>query len=456
MRRLLPIVVAGTVALLFCATAGAATRTATPSTLGSVFAASQPGDTIELAAGSYAKWGGGSKTAPGVTLRPAAGAQVAFSVNLGSGVSNVRLDGFQTLAGELINGAKNVTISNSKFTSGLAIIGATSNIVLDGDTFADLAPIVWEGRLSLNQGATGVTVKNSVFSGNAKCSDGVFVGNATGNTIGPGNEFKGIKQGSCGNHTDSIQLYDGPRTTITGNYFHDDDTIVMAPDGGDHSVITNNVMVGSGYQPAVQMGHHDGTVFAHNTTKNIDVNAYVAGADSSPNRNIVLKDNVVTGGTLNVGGCVSCTVAFNLFGSGSVGSNALTGTPVFAGGVSPASYVGWALTSGSLGKGTASDGTDRGINVIDGPAPPPDPIPGPDPTPIPDPTPTPAVCADVPECVSLKAQVAQVTTDLGTVRDSLAAMTMSRDNVQAIADAYKARAEAAEDKLDQIHTLSAP
>ena len=35
-------------------------------------------------------------------------------------------------------------------------------------------------------------------------------------------------------------------------------------------------------------------------------------------------------------------------------------------------------------------------------------------------------------------------------------MTASRDSVQAIADAYKARAEAAEAKLAQIHDLSAP
>jgi len=48
-----------------------------------------------------------------------------------------------------------------------------------------------------------------------------------------------------------------------------------------------------------------------------------------------------------------------------------------------------------------------------------------------------------------KAQIADLT-------QKLADMTTSRDNVQTLADAYKARALAAEGKLDQIHTLSAP
>jgi hypothetical protein len=247
---------------------------------------------------------------------------------------------------------------------------SNANILFDRDTFDGISACqnCYEGRLTVrgnnNTSPVGVAVTNSHF-GNAGESDGVqIVGKAYGVKIGPGNEFSGITQGSYSRHVDSIQLYGSRATQIVGNYFHDDDTIIMAPDGGDHEYVAHNVMVGGGYAPAVQFGHHDGSSFIHNTIKNIDVNAYVDGGDPDPNRNVVLRDNVAVNGSLNASGCQGCTVSYNLYStSGKAGgSNSQVGTPAFVGGPASTTYAGWALKAGSPGKGNASDGTDRGID----------------------------------------------------------------------------------------------
>ncbi|HUC20400.1 MAG TPA: dockerin type I domain-containing protein, partial [Candidatus Polarisedimenticolaceae bacterium] len=65
----------------------------------------------------------------------------------------------------------------------------------------------------------------------------------------------------------------------------------------------------------------------------------------------------------------------------------LKGKPTFVGGAKPTTYAGFALAAGSLGKGNASDGLDRGIRLSATPSPTPPP-PTPTPTPPP-PTPTP-------------------------------------------------------------------
>ncbi len=98
-------------------------------------------------------------------------------------------------------------------------------------------------------------MSNSYFAGSAGCSDGIFVlGDPNSVQIGPGNEFTGITQQGCGGHVDPIQLYGGATTIITGNYFHDNSTGVMSPDGDDGYVITNNVFHTNGYPWQVAMG----------------------------------------------------------------------------------------------------------------------------------------------------------------------------------------------------------
>ena len=364
---------AGLVAILAAALlawpagAPAADLTATPATLGAVFAAAQPGDVINLADGSYGTWTGGSKAGV-VTLRPAPGANPSVAVDLGSSTRNVTLDGFQNLAGKRINAATNVTISNSRFTQGMDVVGANSGVVLDRDTFDGLGTATWEGRLSFAQGAKGVVVQNSHFGGGG-CSDGVFLGDSDGIVV-QGNEFAGIVQEGCAPHVDSIQIYGGRTSQIIGNYFHDNTDEIMAPDGGDHNLITNNVMIGSGYEPAVQLGSHVGTVFSHNTVKGIDV--YMDNKPGeAPSRDGVMRDNVMQrsgnlGSTFNMsagGSCTNCTIDHNLFASSAdaKGTAALVGAPVFMGAANLTNFGAFLLAPGSPGAKAASDGLDMGI-----------------------------------------------------------------------------------------------
>jgi hypothetical protein len=365
--------------------ARAADLQATPSTLASVYASAQGGDVIHLAAGNYGSFSGGSKSSV-VTLTPQPGATATISPNLGAGVSNLRFDGL-TIAGAYTNGARNVAFVNSRFT-GLVRVDtpanvSNANIVFDHDTFDGLSATAtsYEGRLTVrgydNGSPVGVRITNSHF-GNGGCSDGVqIIGGAYGVEVGPGNEFSGIRQDACSNHVDSIQLYGSSHTQIVGNYFHDSDTVIMAPDGGDHEFIADNVMLGSGYVSAVQLGSQDGTQFVHNTVKNIQVQtgSKVGGQAS---RGVVVEDNVFAqGADVNPSqgsGCNDCPIDHNLFATSGAasGTNAVVGTPVFVGGANPTTYAGYQLASNSPGRGNASDGNDLGARVAGSTPPPPD------------------------------------------------------------------------------------
>lgn len=325
--------------------ANAATLNATPSTLTSVYNSAKAGDTVQLAAGAYSAFNGASKSAPGVTLKAASGANV-------------------TMAGAQFAGTSYITIQGVKFTSGVVLRDNANHIVLDGDTFDNLGPATWEGRLSMNLGAHDNTVRNSHF-GNGGCADGVFIGNATNNTIGPGNEFSNLKQGSCSAHVDSIQLYTGPSTTITGNYFHDVTTGIMAPNGTSNATLSNNVFVMSEYPYAAYFGWSANTTAVHNTILggSLHFEDWTNGTDHpSAHTSGTVRDNVLAGGIQKIG-VSSLTQDYNLLSSGASGSHDVTGKATFVGGANPTSYAGYALASGSLGKGNASDGTDRGIQV---------------------------------------------------------------------------------------------
>jgi hypothetical protein len=334
--------------------AGAATVNATPSSLSSVYSSAKPGDTIQLAAGSYSYFQGASKAAPGVTLKAASGAAVS-------------------MAGAAFAGTSYISIQGVRFTQGVVIRDNANHIVLDGDTFDGLGEATWEGRLSLNLGAHDNTVRNSHFGGGG-CSDGVFVGVTSNTTIGPGNEFTGLKQGSCSAHVDPIQLYTGPTTMITGNYFHDNSTGIMAPNGTSGTTLTNNVFVMSEYPYAAYFGWAEKTTVTHNTIVggSLHFEDWTDGTNHpSAHTSGTIRDNVLAGGLQKTGVPSGALVQdYNLLSSGASGSHDLTGSPTFSGGAKPTSRAGFALASGSLGRGNASDGSDRGIGATTGTTPP--------------------------------------------------------------------------------------
>ena len=227
------------------------------------------------------------------------------------------------------------------------MVGA--DILFDNNTHAgiNVCGSCYEGRLQVAgyeaAAPSGVTIRNSTF-GPGGDADGIQLG-ADGVQV-LDNEFTGIRQVSAV-HTDSLQLYGARNTVIRGNYFHDFDVAIMAPDGGTNEVIADNVFVGGDYRPAVQLGSHVGTQFVHNTVKDMDVHMDRKSENpGSPSRDGVIRDNVFVNGTIggysnNTSYCSNCTFSHNLFSSSGAakGTNAVVGTPVFTGGANPATYA---------------------------------------------------------------------------------------------------------------------
>ena len=309
------------------------------------------------------------------------------------------LDGI-TVTGGLISGpTHDVTVNNSTFPGYLQINPGASpgannacgncpamndnHIVFDNDVF-NLAScpsgscLGYEGRISFayqGPNPAGVTVKNSTFT--SGCADGVqFVGSAgRGVTIGPGNTFTNLLQGSCSPHVDSIQFVSGNGATITGNYFSNITTGIASYDGGTTGIVVrDNVFASSEVGYPILFGGDNGAVIEHNTLaagKHINLTSK-AGASS---RNEIIRNNITPDGvTLSngVGGNATPAVNdYNVCSSGCAGSNSIAGTTSYVG--PSAAYAGWALTAGSIGNSNASDGTDRGIRLSGSTPPPPPP-----------------------------------------------------------------------------------
>jgi hypothetical protein len=271
-----------------------------------------------------------------------------------------------------------------------------NNIVYDNDDF-DLSAcptgscLLYEGRLSFTSGTVssnaGVTVKNSKFHGN--CADGIMINGDAGQgiTVGPGNEFYNLLQGSCGPHVDSIQQ-DGKGGTITGNYFHDNETGIAEYDGGGgQHVYSNNVFRNiSRTDETILLTGESGSTVEHNTV--YGSNAITFGLDHSgtPATNMTFRNNVSMGGLLIQGSGDTFTFNdYNLCGTGAggtcPGAHSINGqTPQFVS-ASPASHDDYLLKFTSPGHLAASDGTDMGIYALGGITPPPPPPPSSDTTP---------------------------------------------------------------------------
>jgi hypothetical protein len=350
---------------------------ATPASFGSVFSGAQGGDVISLGAGDYGSFGGGSKPAV-VTIRPEPGAAVSMAVSFSS-ASNLRLEGL-TVRGATIGGStRNVTIANSVFTEA-ALVDTTqgmvnANIVFDGDRFSGISvcSTCYEGRLtihgskSVNTQPVGVTVQNSLFNGGGN-SDGIQVGSYGVQILN--NEFTDLHQGDPSlAHTDALQLYGQSHTVVRGNYMHNVATGIMSPDGADHEVIENNVILTDGYPWGIVLGPDRGSKIRHNTLPdgacNWDIRCGVlrittGNRKDRRSRGTVVTDNVL--GQLFVeGDSTLAAEGHNLIAQGGgAGVGDLKGKPTYSGGAHPKTMRGFALAAGSVGKSAASDRSDPG------------------------------------------------------------------------------------------------
>lgn len=397
MRRLL--IALATLACALPATASAATLTATPETFASVFAGAQPGDTILLASGGYGTFRGAMKSGE-VTLRPQPGASASMALDFNP-ASNITIDGLTLTGVDLSDGrTKNITIRNAD-VPGQTIIRtwdmANANILLERNTHRDanVCAGCYDGRITLPQrndtARSGVVIRDSLFTRGSM--DGIL--NGSNGTQIIGNRFVDLKQtdGPEGAHTDAIQLYGSKNTVIRGNFFAGVAAPIMAPDGADHEVIEDNVMAGDGGSPfRIQLGSDNGSIIRHNTIADglcdFNMRCGIIALGSKPGqpigRNTTVTDNIMGEVSQRAGD----TQSHNLLRiCGFCASTDIKGLPTYVGGASPTTYEGFALAAGSLGKGNASDGLDRGARIAEAPAPEPPPPP---PPPAPEPSPPPA------------------------------------------------------------------
>lgn len=340
--------------------------------LASAISSAAAGSTICLNSGSYGTTNLTNIVKTSDVIVQSASARGATVNPIISGTQHVKFQNL-TIAGAKITKSRYISILNSTFTSQMLVIGSGSsstlaNILIDGNTFDGLKYGGYgEGRLQLYD-AGGVTVSNNHF-GNAGESDGIQWG-GYGGTVGPGNVFDGLIQGSYSAHVDAIQLYgEVNHHTITGNYFRNNTVHFGQYDGGANVSITNNVFDGGSGQP-IQIGGLLGGSFSHNTLKgnwNIGNGTKFANTQT---RDVTWSNNIFTGGSYinnNAGdqhGCASgCVYSYNIFDSSekATGTNNIIGTPNFSGGANPTSYASFQLTTSSLGYRAANDGDNMGI-----------------------------------------------------------------------------------------------
>ena len=349
---------------------GACVQTLNPgANVASAIVAATAGSTICLNGGSYGTVSLSNvvKSAD-VTVRSAAGRTASLTLRISQSAhlsfQNLTVGGLEIDTNQQ-GGTKNVSVRNSTFTGQTVVnVGNNGNagILLDGNTFDGIGVCTncYEGRVQVianpwsNQ-PSGVTISHNHFGGGGE-SDGIQNG-ANGVVIGPGNVFDGILQGSYSRHVDAIQLYGQANTTITGNYFLNSDTFIMAPDGGANEVITDNLFVGSGYYYKVQLGSHDNDQFVHNTVVGPIGISIDAKTTNAPSTNAVVRNNLMVGSTFKIKdsngrtACTNCTFTNNLFktSSDAMGSANVIGTPTFVGGASPTTWQGYRLAAGSAG-----------------------------------------------------------------------------------------------------------
>jgi hypothetical protein len=246
------------------------TLNATPSTLASIFAQADAGDTIVLASGRYGIFRGAIKAGM-VTLEPAPGATVTMAVEFNP-AANITLDRLRVTSLEIADPrSHDLTVRNSRFEAAQAVIrtGDLSNadILLDHNSHVgyDKCTKCYEGRVEFvgrTARPSGVTISNSSFSGGD--SDGIQNGGYGVRILN--NRFTDIHQvdGAGGVHADAIQLYGSKGTVIRGNAMRDVADGIMAPDGTDHEVIEHNFIQTDGYPYAVTLGGDTGSVIRGN------------------------------------------------------------------------------------------------------------------------------------------------------------------------------------------------
>jgi len=357
----------------------------------STVSAAASGTTICLNSGNYGTLNFTNiKRSDFVTLRSVSGVGARMSIGEVYDSRYIKFDSLTFDSVGVRECSTDIQFLNSTWTpggGGLAFNYTTScsqsdmRLVVDGATFAGVGRAVFEGRLSV-RGVRGLTIKNSLFSGqpsnSADASDGVMLtGDSTTVTIGPGNVFREIIQGQCGSvHCDAIQMYgNGSGTVITGNYFINNTVHVGNYDGGSPNMkIVHNIFDRGQSGQNLQIGGVKGMLMEHNTFRGVVLGIGTKYANTQ-HSGWVVQNNIFDASSFTASGdqpgCGSdCVMRSNLkSNSGSTtptGTNNITGNAIYVGTGSPTNWSGWQLAANSPGKGAANDGQDMGAIIGNG------------------------------------------------------------------------------------------
>lgn len=357
------------------------TQTLNPgANVASAVSSAAAGSTVCLNSGSYGTVTlSGIVKNPRVTIRSTSGKGASFRLTVQSGTNGIVIDS-ATITGSNFSGntTRNVTVQNSTFTGHAVFNGlANSNVLFDNNTHNNIqggGQFDSPARIHLSYTSSthsGVTIQNSLMDGGS--ADGVQTGTGV-NIID--NEFRNIKEGSCGDcHTDAIQLLGATGTVIRGNYIHNVATGIVAFDGVTRALIEHNVVDTGGRPWGIELYADVDSIVRHNTLP------YRAGCDYSSacgtialdrksadpaGRGTIIVDNIATSiRTMN--GSTYAERHHNLVRSGAV-SGDISGAPIYVGGTIPTTFSGYQLSTGSLGKGSASSppGSDIGAQASQG------------------------------------------------------------------------------------------
>lgn len=366
------------------------TQTLSPgANVGAAISSAAAGSTICLSNGNYSGFTltGVSKN-PRVTVQAVTpkGASFTSAITLNGNSAGLTIGGVN-LAGVLITSAntRDITFRNADASKGTieidGVTHAAPNILFEnlehlnqdnaGFCRGGAAPCVGAGAYHFSfsgRSSPVATIRGAIIDGG--CADGIQSGVPF---ILESSQIKNKFVGTCPNdpHTDAAQLYGGPfaGTIIRGNYFLNNVQVIAAYDGVDNVLIEDNVIdPGAGserrecqielYSDANSIIRHNTIVYRNETYPGLICLDKKSGFDNGFGTQIY--DNIV-GGVSAQNGSTYSVRRNNLVRSGAVAGE-IAGSPTYAGGTNPATWYGFQLTPGSLGKGAASSppGSDVG------------------------------------------------------------------------------------------------
>jgi Right handed beta helix region len=270
-------------------------------------------------------------------------------------------DGLSGTGGSITNGAHDITIRNSTFTTHATFDAlANANIVFDHNTHNNInspsgAP---NARLGFYWGSStpsGVTIKNSTMNGGD--SDGIHTGvavNVLNNTL-----TNICDQG--GNHTDNIQFEGANGGRIAGNHISATCTTqgITSYDGATNAVTIEDNVIDIRRAWGIEFYADKNSTIRHNTVRYYAPGCYGASAcgyialDRKP-------EDPAGSGTQ-----VYDNIGMIAIGNGSTASrndhNQNGSTVKYQGPTDR--WTGFKLTADSAGKNGASDGLDLGARI---------------------------------------------------------------------------------------------